>query len=43
MSVSVRVNTVSVSNPLVVSTINDKLLLPNEQFYEICLQLNAGQ
>ena len=30
----------SVSNA---STIIDNLLLPNEQFYEICSQLNEGQ
>ena len=36
----------SVSNATVVSTIIDNLLLqspPNEQFYEICSQLNEGQ
>ena len=32
-----------VSNAPVVSTIIDNLLLPNEQFYEICSQLNEGQ
>ena len=32
-----------VSNATAVSTITDKLLLPNEQFYEICSQLNEGQ
>ena len=33
----------SVSNAPVVSTIIDNLSLPNEQFYEICSQLNEGQ
>ena len=33
----------SVSNALVVSTIIDNLLLPNEKFYEIHSQLNEGQ
>ena len=33
----------SVSNAPVVSTIIDYLSLPNEQFYEICSQLNEGQ
>ena len=32
-----------VSNATAVSTIIDNLLLPNEQFYEICFQLNEGQ
>ena len=30
-------------NVTAVSTIIDNLLLPNEQFYEICSQLNEGQ
>ena len=29
-------------NATAVSTIIDSLLLPNEQFYEICSQLNKG-
>ena len=29
-------------NATAVSTIVDSLLLPNEQFYEICSQLNEG-
>ena len=33
----------SVINASAVSTIIDNLLLPNEQFYEICSQLNEGQ
>ena len=33
----------SVSNALVVPTIIENLLLPNEQFYIICCQLNEGQ
>ena len=33
----------SVSNVTVVSTIINNLLLPNEQFYEICSQLIKGQ
>ena len=33
----------NVSNAPVVSTINDNLLLANEQFYEIYSQLNEGQ
>ena len=33
----------SVSAAPVVSTIIDNLSLPNEQFYEICSQLNEGQ
>ena len=33
----------SVSDAPVVSTITDNLLLPNEQFYKICSQLNEGQ
>ena len=33
----------SVSNATVVSTITDNLSLPNEQFYEICSQLNEGR
>ena len=33
----------SVSNATVVSTITVNLLLPNEQFYEIFSQLNEGQ
>ena len=33
----------NVSNAPVVSTIIDNLLLPNEQFYKICSQLNEGQ
>ena len=32
-----------VNNVPVVSTVIDNLLLPNEQFYEICSQLNEGQ
>ena len=31
-----------VSNAPVVSTIIDNLLLPNEQFYQICFQLNGS-
>ena len=31
------------SNAPVVSTIIDNLLLPDEQFFEICSQLNEGQ
>ena len=33
----------NVINATAVSTIIDNLLLPNEQFYEICFQLNEGQ
>ena len=33
----------NVINATAVSTIIDNLLLPNEQFYEICSQLNEGQ
>ena len=33
----------NVINATDVSTIIDNLLLPNEQFYEICSQLNEGQ
>ena len=33
----------NVINATSVSTIIDNLLLPNEQFYEICSQLNEGQ
>ena len=33
----------SVNNATAVSTIINNLLLPNEQFYEICSQLNEGQ
>ena len=33
----------SVSNASVVSTMTDNLSLPNEQFYEMCSQLNEGQ
>ena len=33
----------NVSNAPVVSTIIDNLSFPNEQFYEICSQLNEGQ
>ena len=33
----------SVSNATVLSTIIDNFLLPNEQFYEICSQLNEVQ
>ena len=33
----------SVSNATAVSTIINNLLLPNEQFYEICSQMNEGQ
>ena len=33
----------SVSDEAVVLTIIDSLLLPNEQFFEICSQLNEGQ
>ena len=33
----------NVINATAVSTIIDKLLLPNEQFYEICSQLNERQ
>ena len=33
----------SMSNATTVSAIIDNLLLPNEQFYEICSQLNEGQ
>ena len=32
-----------VNNSLVMSAIIDNLLLLNEQFYEICSQLNEGQ
>ena len=31
-----------VSNAPVVSTVIDNLLLPNEQFYQICSQLNGS-
>ena len=31
------------SNATAVSTIINNLLLPNEQFYEICSQMNEGQ
>ena len=33
----------NVINTTAVSTIIDNLLLPSEQFYEICSQLNEGQ
>ena len=33
----------NVINATAVSTIIDNLLLPKEQFYEICSQLNEGQ
>ena len=33
----------SVSNATAVSTLIDKLLLPNEQYYKICSQLNEAQ
>ena len=33
----------NVINATAVSTIIDNLLLPNEQFYETCSQLNEGQ
>ena len=33
----------NVINATAVPTIIDNLLLPNEQFYEICSQLNEGQ
>ena len=33
----------NVINATAVSTIINNLLLPNEQFYEICSQLNEGQ
>ena len=33
----------NVSNAPVLPTIIENLLLPNEQFYEICSQLNEGQ
>ena len=37
------IDTDIVNNSLVMSTIIDNLLLLNEQFYEICSQLNEGQ
>ena len=33
----------TLSNAPVPSTVVDNLLLPNEEFTEICLQLNEGQ
>ena len=36
-------NSDKVSNATVMSTLIDNLLLPSEQFYEICSRMNEGQ